>query len=553
MQPSILAKRAGLLLFLAVFVTYLYGLGHLPLVGPDEPRYAEVAREMFQRHDLITPTLGGHPWFEKPVLLYWMMMASFAIFGISEWAIRLGPALSGFFTLVIVYLVARRVERASSGQDLEALAFSCVLATASSAGIIVFSRAASFDMVLTMTTSAALGLFLTSELEDDKRRCSWLLAGFYATIGLCLLAKGLVGIVIPFGVVVAYYALRRRLPEKNTLTTAFWGIPLSLVVAAVWYGPVIARHGWLFIDQFFIQHHFARYLSNKYHHPQPVYFYLPILILLSLPWTPFLVGGLVKAREWQWRSDDAESKFRSFALAWLLVPIVFFSISVSKLPAYILPALPAAALLAGDRLAALSRDRPKGRWMMQATGLLLVLGGVLAFVYTIHSANVSFRCGSLVAAPLMFAGGSVILRDRHGSTDSRSSTLSAVLILSATLSATAIALNCVVGNFASRESARELIKLADARGYGSLPVFALHEIERSVEFYATGRVVYAPDGEPLKFEGVSQVAEAARRKQGPILVMVPVQYVSQLSGFSGIQAEVIGDNGRWSLVTVRAR
>ncbi|HUQ32577.1 MAG TPA: hypothetical protein VM095_10685, partial [Pyrinomonadaceae bacterium] len=94
MLGSTLAKRAGLLFFLAVAAFYLYGLGHLPLLGPDEPRYAEVAREMYLRGDWVTPTLGGHTWFEKPALLYWMMMASYHFFGVSEWAARLGPALS---------------------------------------------------------------------------------------------------------------------------------------------------------------------------------------------------------------------------------------------------------------------------------------------------------------------------------------------------------------------------------------------------------------------------------------------------------------------------
>src|SRR3990172_927142 len=87
---------------------YLYGLGGFPLVGPDEPRYAEVAREMLQRHDPITPTLGGFVWFEKPALLYWMMMVSFRIFGVSEWAARVGPALCGLLTIAAVYWLAKQ-------------------------------------------------------------------------------------------------------------------------------------------------------------------------------------------------------------------------------------------------------------------------------------------------------------------------------------------------------------------------------------------------------------------------------------------------------------
>jgi 4-amino-4-deoxy-L-arabinose transferase-like glycosyltransferase len=111
---------------------------------------------------------------------------------------------------------------------------------------------------------------------------------------------------------------------------------------------VIAKHGWVFIDEFFIQHHFARFVSNKYHHPQPIYFYPAIILMLALPWSMFLIDSLVKARRWAWRAGDSLSIVRVFSLAWLALPIVFFSFSGSKLPGYILPALPAAAFLFVD-------------------------------------------------------------------------------------------------------------------------------------------------------------------------------------------------------------
>jgi 4-amino-4-deoxy-L-arabinose transferase-like glycosyltransferase len=176
------------------------------------------------------------------------------------------------------------------------------------------------------------------------------LIGFYSFIGLSLLAKGLVGIVIPFGVVGMYYLLRRAWPDRSVWLSLVWGAPLAVAVAAIWYGPVIAKHGWSFIDEFFIQHHFTRYVSNKYHHPQPLYFYPIIILMLLLPWTPFFIEALVKVRRWAWRGADSLSMVRVFSLAWLLLPIVFFSFSGSKLPGYILPALPAAALLIADVL-----------------------------------------------------------------------------------------------------------------------------------------------------------------------------------------------------------
>ena len=235
MHPSALAKRVPILLVVITIAFYLYGLGKLPLVGPDEPRYAQVGREMFLSGDLITPTLGGHTWFEKPALLYWMIVASFKIFGVSEWSARLGPALCGLLTLLAVWCVGREVD----------FGFWSLIVTASCLGVVVFSRAASFDIVITMTTTWSLAFFLLHEL----RRKRLLLAGFYAFVGLSLLAKGLVGLVIPFGVIGVYFLLRRSWPARSVWLSLLWGLPLAAAVAAIWYGPVIAKYGWTFIDE----------------------------------------------------------------------------------------------------------------------------------------------------------------------------------------------------------------------------------------------------------------------------------------------------------------
>ncbi|HET7112856.1 MAG TPA: glycosyltransferase family 39 protein, partial [Pyrinomonadaceae bacterium] len=355
MQPSALAKRVYLVGFF-IIALYLFGLGQLPLLGPDEPRYAQVAREMLLRGDLITPTLGGHTWFEKPALLYWMIIAAAKVFGMNEWSARLGPALCGLLTIAAVWWVGREVSR--SGAAPASFSLFGGLVTASCLGLIVFSRAASFDVVVTMTTTWSLAFFLMYQLSRKSR----FLAGFYVFVGLSLLAKGLVGIVVPFGVVSFYYLLRRAWPERRVFVSLVWGLPLAAAVAATWYGPVIAKHGWSFIDEFFVQHHFARYTSNKYKHPQPIYFFPAIILMLTLPWTGFLIDALARVRSWAWRGDDSLSIVRVFSLAWLLLPIVFFSFSGSKLPGYVLPAVPAAALLISERLLAPSK------WTLRVTG-----------------------------------------------------------------------------------------------------------------------------------------------------------------------------------------
>jgi 4-amino-4-deoxy-L-arabinose transferase-like glycosyltransferase len=466
LHPSTLAKRVYLLLFAIIIAFYLYGLGKLPLLGPDEPRYAQVAREMFVTGDLITPTLGHHTWFEKPALLYWMIAAAFKVFGVSEWSARLGPALCGLLTIAAVWCVGREIDR----EDPRGFAFWSVVVTASCLGLIVFSRAASFDVVITMTTTWALAFFVMHELRHKRS----LLAGFYVFVGVSLLAKGLVGIVIPFGVVGLYYLLRRAWPSRSVWLSLFWGVPLSLAVSAIWYGPVIARHGWTFIDEFFIQHHFARYMSNKYHHPQPIYFYPVIILMLALPWTPYLILALAKVRGWTWRGGDSLSIVRVFSLAWLLLPLVFFSFSGSKLPGYVLPVVPAVALLVSDRLT----RALDSKW------------------------------------PLVIAG------------------VTAVLVV--------VVLNFGAMRYARQESVRDLLLMADARGYAGAPVLAQRSDDRSAEFYASGRVLYGRDGEPVTFDEIT--VDQARALGGKFVVMIPVEYLNNIRGVKTI--EIIGDNGK---------
>ncbi|HEX6285004.1 MAG TPA: glycosyltransferase family 39 protein [Pyrinomonadaceae bacterium] len=534
MHPSALAKRLNILLFIAIIALYLYGLGSLPLLGPDEPRYAQVAREMFLRGDLITPTLGGHTWFEKPALLYWLMLGAYTLFGVSEWTARLGPALCGLLTIAAVWRVGRAVERsfdrANGSGETRDFAFWSTLVAASVLGLIVFSRAASFDIVITMTTTWSLAFFVLHELDRNKR--SRFLAGFYVFVGLSLLAKGLVGLVIPFGVVGAYYLIRREWPKRQVWMSLVWGIPLAVAVAALWYGPVIARHGWAFVDEFFIQHHFARYVSNKYHHPQPIYFYPAIILMLALPWTGFLVEAFAKIRSWAWRGNDGLSIVRVFSLAWLLLPIVFFSFSGSKLPGYILPALPAAALLMADRLV-----HSTARWPFRTTGVICLALAVGAIVYAVQSGDFTLACAVAIAVPMVVAAGSsFFVRDQR--------VMFPMIIAGATFVLVMLVAICAAPSVAGRESVRDLLQIAAARGYGDAPVLAQRSDDRTAQFYAHDRVVYNAEGEPITFDEVS--VQAARALGGRIVVFIPVEYVDNYRGVPTI--EVLGDNGRMAVL-----
>jgi 4-amino-4-deoxy-L-arabinose transferase-like glycosyltransferase len=546
LQRSTPAKRAWLLLFIAIAAFYLWGLGLFPLVGPDEPRYAEVAREMLARRDFITPTLGGLPWFEKPPLLYWMITLSYRVLGVTEYAVRLGPAICGLLTAVFVYICGSAIDvesrRPDSSNEPLNIGRWAALVWLSSLGAIGFSRGATFDIVLTMTVSGALASWFVFEVKAAKHQPgTQLLIAFYFFTGLSLLAKGLIGPVLILGVIGFYFVLRREWPRRGFLMSLIWGVPLLLAVAAPWYLPMIIRHRWLFIDQFIVQHHFARFATNKYHHPGPVYFYLPVLIGIALPWTIVLGASVLSTRRWNWRGDASLDRARLFALAWLVVPIVFFSFSGSKLGGYILPVLPAVAVLAGERIACFCREQ-RGEKALRLTGALLIAMAAAAVWYAHREAGLSISTASVMALPLLVTGVVAAVRPRRFLFGG---------IVGATLVTAVLGLIFVGPAVARSRSVRDLLANAATRGYATTPIVQLHTIERSAEFYAAGRITYGADGEPVKFEGATQVVDAARKNGGPVLCLVPSEFASQLTLMKQAKSELIGDDGRVALILVR--
>ncbi|MFN2416160.1 MAG: ArnT family glycosyltransferase [Pyrinomonadaceae bacterium] len=539
------------MLFAAVCAVYFYGLGAVPLLGPDEPRYAQVAREMYARGAWVTPTLAGHTWFEKPAMLYWLAGVAYRLFGVTEFAARAGTALSGVLTVLFVGVAARRAEY-ESGEGLRGLGVACAGVAASTLGLMVFARALSFDTILTTTVTGALACFYCSEAERGAGRRAWLV-GFYLFVGASLLAKGLVGVVIPAGVVLVYFVLRRRWPGLLRLGV-LWGVLLALLVAATWYAPVYARHGHAFVDEFFTQHHFARYLSNRYHHPQPFWFYLPITLGLALPWTFFLFGGLAGAAGTNARGEDAAGKLRVLAVAWLLVPLVFFSASGSKLPGYVLPAIPGAALLAGDSLHRYLRGAGELP-AMRLTGLLAL--GTAAAAAAFLFFHVGDFGASMRGVPAGYAAALVIVPGLAGLAAlllPRRRELCAVALVGATLLTVALVVaSGVFGRAARKETLGPELSEASAQGLGGLPVIHLHGVERTSEFYAAGRLAYDERGEPVKLEGAFEVEEFVRARGGQALVVVPLGEERQLHEHPTLESRRVADNGRYALVHVRAR
>jgi 4-amino-4-deoxy-L-arabinose transferase-like glycosyltransferase len=357
-------------LLLAGFCAFLffYGLGQFGLIGADEPRYAQVAREMLQRHDWITPVLGGRPWLEKPPLYYWQAIVAYRILGVSDWAARLPSAIDATFLVLAVYFFLRRFQ---PGFELDG-----ALMAASSGGIMGFARAASMDMALAAAFTMALLSWWT--WHDTGKRMY--LASFYGLLALGTLAKGPVAPFLAFLVIASYAAAVR---ELRLLLKTFWlpGIILFCVVALPWYFAVQARNP-EFFREFIVEHNLGRFSKNLYHHTEPFWFYLPVTALALLPWTVFAIAGFARSLR-KWRASrtangaspgDPEYRLRIFSTCWLVVPVIFFSISQSKLAGYILPAIPAGALLLADYL----RHRLEQNHARAVAPWLIILHALLA-------------------------------------------------------------------------------------------------------------------------------------------------------------------------------
>lgn len=359
-----------LLLVLAVCAFFFFfGLGAFGLVGADEPRYAQVAREMLARHDWIVPTLNGHPWLEKPVLLYWLEMLAYSVFGVHGWAARVPSAALATALAVAAFFFMRRFR---PGSEMDA-----AFIMASFAAMIGFGRGASTDMPLTAPFSAAM-LAWWAWHETGNRLA---LAGFYACLAVGALAKGPIAPGLAVLIVAAYSFLRR---DGKIFLRSLWlpGFALFFVIVLPWYVAVQLRVP-QFFHEFFLRQNLERFSTNLYQHKQPFWYYVPVFLLAVLPWIVFTLPALEDASRAGWRRlrggapdgqpDAQEDWLALFLWLWLLIPIVFFSISQSKLPGYILPAVPAAALLT-----ALDIHRKQTVARVKLALHALVCGGVLA-------------------------------------------------------------------------------------------------------------------------------------------------------------------------------
>lgn len=316
-----------------LYICLFSGLGALGLVGPDEPRYAAIARAMAETHDWVTPRLWGTPWFEKPVLYYWTAGIAMRIFGVSEFAARLPSALAALLAVLAASWTALR----SYGVGA---AWYSLLMLPTSVAMIGFSRAASPDMLFAGLLTAAMAV--ASEMLQTPRPGPVLRIAFGFFLGAAVLAKGPAAVILAGGATLLWAALsgQWRAPFRflhPLILVAFFATTLPWYILCAMRNPD-------FLRVFIWQHNFQRYLTPVFEHRQPFWYFVPISFLGILPWLPILFSGLYDESH-DLGFERLKDSPALFLTCWSLFTVLFFSLSQSKLPGYILPAIPPAMLL----------------------------------------------------------------------------------------------------------------------------------------------------------------------------------------------------------------
>ncbi|MDE1891820.1 MAG: glycosyltransferase family 39 protein [Betaproteobacteria bacterium] len=326
--------RSFVVLLLLGITIWGAGLSSRSLMRPDEGRYAEIAREMAINHDWISPRLNNILYFEKPPLQYWATATAINSFGVNNFSARLWTALCGLLGIVITAFTAFRL-----WGKLAALASSAVLG--SSLYYVALGHINTLDMGVSFFITVAIDCFLLA-LHENQKRYMWLA---WLAAALAFLSKGLIGLVLPGAalVVTTVITWRFQVWKKIQLIP---GLFLFSLVALPWLIAIQLAHP-TFLHFFFIHEHLDRFTTTIHRRVEPFWYFIPILLIGFLPWTGLLFNSMKQALCAPFKSYFSAERFLAL---FIIIVMVFFSISDSKLPSYILPIFPALALITGRYL-----------------------------------------------------------------------------------------------------------------------------------------------------------------------------------------------------------
>jgi 4-amino-4-deoxy-L-arabinose transferase-like glycosyltransferase len=354
---SVRERRLYLGLSALLAVVWLATLGGRPLFNPDEGRYAEIPREMLSGGDWVIPHLNGLDYIEKPPLQYWATALMYRLFGVNEFSARLYTALTALGTIALVALLGTRMGGRDTGWRAAAVMAGMFM-------VVVLGQLMTLDMSLTFFMAASLTAFLLAQ-QAGESHAKWMLLAWTAA-AMAVLTKGLVAALIPSAVLVIYSLWSRDFSPWRKLNVA-WGLPLFLIITVPWHWLAALRLN-DFLQFFFVHEHFARYLTPIAERREPWWFFGFVFLIGTVPWT---VPALrVVLNGWRGRAAGGPFSPAFFLWIWVIFICVFFSLSDSKLMPYILPAMPAlAVLIAALPVETLRRD-------FKFTAILTALAGL---------------------------------------------------------------------------------------------------------------------------------------------------------------------------------
>lgn len=442
---------------IAMIMVFL-NLGGIPLLDPDEPVYAETPREMILSGDFVSPQIYGDYWYDKPPMYYWLVAASYKIFGIHEFAARFPAAFLSVLCVIVVLFFVSKIFNKRTG-----IMSALILAT--SLEYFYLGKAA--------VTDITLNLFLTcSLLGFIHKKYYW----FYVFAALATVTKGPIGLFFPCVIVLLYLCLSRNLKELKNMKI-FSGILVFMLIALPWYGVMYHLHGNDFINTFLGFHNITRFTTPE--HPTGVlwYYYIPVLFIGFFPWIAILFQSIYHSFVCSYEKFNILLFFN----IWMLVVFLFFTVAQTKLVSYILPMYPAMAIIIGWYINSICNNyhsyKRQYSWSL-ATIVLAVLFSVGAFIGVKQMPQIENGVLGLVACFIFIAIGNVYSMWRRQIQSMFTINVVGMILISVLLSYSVFP--SIAPQFSSIEISRQFTNLYDQRS----PIYVSKFLRPGFAFYS---------------------------------------------------------------------
>ncbi|NET73351.1 MAG: glycosyltransferase family 39 protein [Sphaerospermopsis sp. SIO1G2] len=356
-RPALAVTLTLVWLLLINFLAFIWNLGNVGLIDETEPLFAEASRQMLITGDWITPFFNGETRFDKPALIYWCQAIAYAIMGVNEWSARIPSALAaaavtalGFY--VVQWYFGKKDELEATANPIRRYLTAALTSAliALNPEMIVWGRIGVSDMLLTGCIASALLCFFMGYAQNStpsRFPNKWYIAS-YILMGAGILTKGPVGLVLPGLIMIIFGLYLGKFWQLWLEMHPIKGIGISLLVSTPWYILVTLDNGWNFINAFFGYHNVERFTEVVNGHSAPWYFYFLVVLLGFAPYSIFIPAAIARLQFWRREQIINQERFQHldlFACCWFLGVFGFFTIAVTKLPSYVLPLMPAAAIL----------------------------------------------------------------------------------------------------------------------------------------------------------------------------------------------------------------